>query len=68
MTSVTAAFGISDWPVLAVKDYLGHTIAPASGDQLSVALGAFQYGVLPDIRTIDAIELPQGNPYRDMVE
>ncbi|MFK8022171.1 MAG: beta-ketoacyl synthase [Pseudomonadales bacterium] len=52
---VAAAFGISNWPVVAVKAYLGHTIAPASGDQLAAALGAFQYGVLPGIHTIDAI-------------
>lgn len=52
---VAQAFGISDWPVVAVKAYLGHTIAPASGDQLATALGCFKYGVLPGIQTIDAV-------------
>ncbi|MEH6556367.1 MAG: beta-ketoacyl synthase [Oceanicoccus sp.] len=52
---VAEAFDINNWPVLAVKAYLGHTIAPASGDQLAVALGAFQYGILPGIKTIDEI-------------
>jgi len=52
---VAQAFDIKNWPVLAVKAYLGHTIAPASGDQLTVALGAFKYGILPGINTIDKI-------------
>jgi 3-oxoacyl-(acyl-carrier-protein) synthase len=52
---VAEAFDISDWPVVAVKAYLGHSIAPASGDQLAVALGCFKHGVLPGIPTIDAV-------------
>ncbi len=52
---VAEAFGIEDWPVVAVKAYLGHTIAPASGDQLAAALGCFKYGVLPGIKTIDRV-------------
>ncbi|NQY38960.1 MAG: beta-ketoacyl synthase [Henriciella sp.] len=52
---VAEAFGIKDWPVIAVKAYLGHTIAPASGDQLAAALGCFKYGVLPGIKTIDGV-------------
>ena len=52
---VAEAFGITDWPVIAVKAYLGHSIAPASGDQLATALGCFKYGVLPGIKTIDAV-------------
>ena len=42
-------------PVVAVKAYLGHTIAPASADQLAAALGSFKYGILPGIPTIDAV-------------
>jgi len=52
---VADAFGISNWPVVAVKAFLGHTIAPASGDQLAAALGAFEYGILPGIPTLDAV-------------
>lgn len=52
---VAEAFEIQDWPVVAVKAFLGHTIAPASGDQLAAALGCFKYGVLPGIPTIDAV-------------
>lgn len=52
---VAEAFEIENWPIVAVKAYVGHTIAPASGDQLAVALGSFKYGVLPGIQTIDAV-------------
>lgn len=52
---VAEAFGIEDWPVLAVKAYVGHTIAPASGDQLAMALGAFRHGILPGILTLDEV-------------
>ncbi|MEM7460947.1 MAG: beta-ketoacyl synthase, partial [Pseudomonadota bacterium] len=52
---VAEAFDIQDWPVAAVKAYLGHTIAPASGDQLTAALGSFKYGIVPGIPTIDAV-------------
>ena len=53
--TVAEAFDIQNWPVAAVKAYLGHTISPASGDQLAVALGTFSHGVLPGIKTIDKV-------------
>ncbi|WP_438950932.1 beta-ketoacyl synthase [Porticoccus sp.] len=52
---VAAVFGISDWPVAAVKAYVGHTIASASGDQLMSALGTFKYQLIPGIKTIDRV-------------
>ena len=52
---VAEAFDIRAWPVAAVKAYLGHTIAPASGDQLAAALGCFEYGIIPGIPTIDGV-------------
>lgn len=55
LDTVAAAFDIRGWPVAAVKSYLGHPLAPASGDQLAVALGTFHYNVLPGIKTIDAV-------------
>ncbi len=48
-------FGIQNWPVAAIKAYLGHTLGPASGDQLAVTLGIWEYGIIPGIRTIDHI-------------
>lgn len=52
---VAEAFGIKDWPVTAVKSYVGHSIASASGDQLMAALGTFKYQLIPGIKTIDAV-------------
>jgi 3-oxoacyl-(acyl-carrier-protein) synthase len=52
---VATVFGIEDWPLIAVKAYLGHTIAPASGDQLATALGCFEHGILPGIPTLDRV-------------
>ena len=52
---VAGVFGIEDWPVAAVKAYVGHSLAPASGDQLISALGSFKYGIIPGIKTIDAV-------------
>ncbi len=52
---VAAAFGIEHWPVAAVKSYVGHSLAPASGDQLVSALGSFRYGLVPGIKTIDKV-------------
>lgn len=52
---VAEAFGIESWPVAAVKAYVGHSIGPASGDQVVAALGSFAYGVVPGIKTIDAV-------------
>lgn len=48
-------FGIGSWPVAAVKAYVGHSLAPASADQLISTLGVFRYGVIPGIKTIDKV-------------
>ncbi|WP_137974718.1 beta-ketoacyl synthase [Pseudomonas sp. F(2018)] len=52
---VAAAFGIEQWPVTAVKAFVGHSLAPASGDQLIAALGTFRHGLLPGLKTIDRV-------------
>lgn len=52
---VAAAFGIEQWPVTAVKAFVGHSLATASGDQVIAALGAFKYGIVPGLKTIDAV-------------
>lgn len=49
------AFGISHWPVTAIKAYLGHSLATASGDQIVASLGVWQHGVIPGIATVDQI-------------
>jgi acetoacetyl-[acyl-carrier protein] synthase len=52
---VAANFGITDWPITAVKAYVGHSLASASADQVISALGSFKYQLIPGIKTIDAI-------------
>ncbi|MCR9258658.1 MAG: beta-ketoacyl synthase [Pseudomonadaceae bacterium] len=53
--SLASTFGINDWLVSAVKSYLGHSMAPAGGDQLSAILGAWQDAIVPGITSIDHI-------------
>lgn len=52
---VAGAFGIEQWPVTAVKAFVGHSLATASGDQVIAALGAFKYGIIPGLKTIDSV-------------
>lgn len=52
---LAGAFGIENWPVCAVKAYVGHTVAAASGDQLVTALGIFDKGILPGIVTTERV-------------
>jgi acetoacetyl-[acyl-carrier protein] synthase len=55
LDSMAQAFGINNWPLAAVKSYLGHTIGAASGDQMAACLGSFERGLVPGIQTIDAV-------------
>ncbi len=52
---VARAFDIHDWPVTAVKAFLGHSLAPASADQLVNSLGVFKHELLPGIKTTPEI-------------
>lgn len=55
LNEMAKVFGIKKWPVAAIKAYLGHTLAAASGDQMTSLLGTWVYGWLPGIATIDHI-------------
>ena len=55
MSEMAKIFGIDRWTIGAVKAYLGHSLAPAAGDQLAAALGGFAYGIIPGITTIDHV-------------
>ena len=55
LNELAKTFGIERWPVAAVKAFLGHSLAPASGDQLACAVGSWAAGWLPGITTIDAV-------------
>lgn len=52
---VAEAFDIRDWPITAVKAFVGHSLASASADQVVSALGTFKYGILPGLKTIDKV-------------
>mgnify|MGYP000381746701 CR=1 FL=1 len=53
--TVAKAFSIKDWPITAVKSYIGHSLAPASADQLMASLGVFKHGILPGIKTVKKV-------------
>jgi acetoacetyl-[acyl-carrier protein] synthase len=55
LNEVARQFGIEQWPVVAVKAFLGHSIGCAGGDQLANTLGIWQHGLLPGISTIDHV-------------
>ena len=55
LNHIAQVFGISHWPVTAVKAFVGHSLAPASGDQLVSSLGVFAQGILPGIKTINQL-------------
>ena len=55
LNELAKTFGIERWTVAAIKSYLGHTIAPASADQLAVSLGVWNTGWIPGITSIDDV-------------
>ncbi len=52
---VARANGIDDWPVAAIKAFIGHSQGSAAGDQIASALGTFDHGWVPGIPTLDAV-------------
>ncbi len=55
LNEIARAFGIEKWPVSAIKCYLGHSLGPASGDQIIASLGTWKYGLIPGIFTMDSV-------------
>jgi len=55
LNEIARAFNIQNWPVSAIKCYVGHSLGPASGDQLSAVLGTWKYGLIPGIATLDEV-------------
>lgn len=55
LNETAAHFGIKDWPITAVKSYIGHSIASAGADQLTSSLGVWKYGIIPGILSSEAI-------------
>ena len=52
---IATSFNINNWPVAAPKAFVGHTIGPASGDQMAMALGIFSHHIMPGVTTIDKV-------------
>jgi acetoacetyl-[acyl-carrier protein] synthase len=48
-------FGMTAWPVAAMKSYLGHSIGSAGGDQITATLGVWKHGFIPGIKTISKV-------------
>ena len=55
LNEIADKFGMAPWLVGAVKCFVGHSMAPAGGDQLAAILGAWQDGPVPGITTIDHV-------------
>lgn len=55
LNEVAASFNINNWPVAAIKSYVGHSMGAAAGDQLVASLGVWKYGWIPGITSIDHI-------------
>lgn len=55
LNEAAKAFNIEQWPLVAVKSYLGHSIGVAGGDQVMASLGTWAHGLLPGITTIDSV-------------
>ena len=55
LNEIAKTYGMRSWPISAIKSYLGHSMAPASGDQLITALGTWSKGVIPGIHSTNRI-------------
>ena len=55
LKEVAKTYGIKSLPVTGIKSYLGHSMAPASGDQLTATLGTWNKGIIPGIHSTDSV-------------
>ena len=55
LNEVAQTYGIKSLPVTGIKSYLGHSMAPASGDQLITTLGTWDKGIIPGIHSTNSI-------------
>ena len=55
INQIAETFAIQNWPVAAIKSYIGHSLASSSGDQIAASLGVWAEGVIPGILTVDKI-------------
>ncbi|MGJ8526232.1 Beta-ketoacyl-acyl-carrier-protein synthase FabY [Halomonadaceae bacterium LMG 33818] len=52
---VATAFDIREWPVTAIKSFIGHTQGSAAGDQITSALSGFSHKLMPGIAHLDQV-------------
>ena len=55
LNEIAKLYNIKSWPVTAIKSYLGHSMAPASGDQCVTSLGTWNKGIIPKIHSVKKI-------------
>lgn len=55
LNEAAKTFGMTAWPVAAMKSYLGHSIGSAGGDQITATLGVWKHGFIPGIKTISKV-------------
>jgi len=68
LNTIAKAFSIKNWPVTAIKSYIGHSIASAAGDQISIALGVWKFKIIPGITSIDCIANDVHHDYLDILK
>ena len=55
MSKAALLHGIEDWKITSVKSRLGHPLGAAGGDQIASALGVWEHGLIPGIKTIEEL-------------
>ena len=55
LSQVAKTFKVDNWPITAVKSYVGHSVSTSAGDQMVSTLGVFNHGVIPGILSINGV-------------
>jgi acetoacetyl-[acyl-carrier protein] synthase len=55
LSEIAKTWQIKNWPVTALKSYIGHSLASSSADQLVSSLGVWKYGIIPGILSTERI-------------
>jgi len=55
LSEIAKTWQIKNWPVTALKSYIGHSLASSSADQLVSSLGVWKYGIIPGILSTEQI-------------
>ena len=55
LSQVAKTFKVDNWPITAVKSYVGHSVSTSAGDQMVSTLGVFNHGIIPGILSINGV-------------